>query len=85
MHNGNDRFELYGLSSAGPRIVSRKTIVDLFDYEPTEGELFLLFDLESNQPIKTEGLVVPKYGSARYAPSFMRMSEIVVGPAIENN
>ena len=76
MHNGNDRTELYRLSNAGPRIVSKQTIVDLFDHEPT-GDFFLLFDLESDKPIQTEGLIIPKHGNDRYVPEFLRMSEIV--------
>ena len=76
MHNGSDRLELYRLSSAGPRIVSRQTIEDIFNYEPSEGQLFLLFDLESDQPIQTEGLVLPKFKLGKYQPEFMRMSEI---------
>lgn len=83
MHNGSDRLELYRLSSAGPRIVSRQTIVDLFNYEPSEGELFLLFDLESTTPIQTEGLVVPKHGNDKYVPEFMRMSEVKIDNTTE--
>lgn len=78
MHNGNDRTELYRLSSAGPRIVSKQTIVDLLGHEPSHGEFFLLFDLESDKPIQTEGLVIPKFGNDRYSPDFMRLSEISI-------
>lgn len=76
MHNGNDRTELYRLSSAGPRLVTKQTIEDLFDHEPKHGEFFFLFDIYSIIPIKTEGLVIPKYGNDRYVPDFLRMSEI---------
>lgn len=76
MHNGVNRTELYRLSSAGPRLVTKQTIIDLFNHEPNHGEFFFLFDIDSTKPIKTEGLVIPKYGNDRYVPDFMRMSEI---------
>lgn len=77
MHNGNDRLELYRLSSVGPRIVSKKTIIEQLGHEPSNGDIFFLFDIDSENPIKTEGLILPRIGKGTYVPYFMRLTEII--------
>lgn len=78
MHDGKERLELFRLSNAGPRIVSKQTIVDLLDHEPSHGEFFLLFDIEIGNPIQTDGLKLPKFNGHPSAPEFFRLSEIQV-------
>ncbi len=79
MHNGNEKLELFELKDSGPRIVSKLTIIKLLDHTPRHGDFFILFELKSSTPFKTDGLKLPPSKRRKGAnPEFMRLRDVLI-------